>query len=1652
MTLRALLQFRNLDSTSDINTRYVNLIGPGVYHGGQVTPVPAQLAVSLAPWQLVNVDGMVAEETSDTVILQCPAGQTTVIAVYAVYVENGAPILQTVAYERDAFYLLPDLEHYVIMAMVTVPIGATSILSSYISYEYRQSIDPLGRSPFRGFTNATPTDTVDNQVGDFYIVVTGGVANLWAWTGTQWQVMTDFVALSAELANHIANLDVNVKHITDNELAAVVGTSGVEASAVIQDITYSAAAVGVAGNLISIAYTSGGVAGSELVTVTGNAISVKIADGVSTALQIKTAIDNSPAADLVTDQITGIGSNPQYTTAAVLLTDGAGEPVSAANKLVDNADPRIPLLNEAQALPGSNGIPGPDNLYITQDYPLAIPEEQAFVLPLAQFPPLAVSPQAVYLTVSDGPIYVGLSSIGSANIYFRFYDPSDNREFTTASELTVNCTGVYKDANLTIELDPSTDSNVDEYGFFNNAGLYIKFSTLPDTNFRLIYGQGFTLGSLPNGALLRRNIYDAQTTGETVIAIEQIKGRPYTTEPPTDEQNINLRSSQVQLQEYMATVFNADHVVSNFANAASVPDFGTDFVENVGIPTGATFTNTNLVGFTYNSTTGVVTYNSSVDLSAVTAGNIFLDGAGNAFTIQSAPSGFSLTIRTRDGYIPQSSTQNPLGGVNTSVTTALNGSCQPDNNPRNINLSTLQYVSGRERINIRNISVAPNEYHPITNNVAYQIITPVRSENFGEPRVRLYGGLEVINTGRLQRVIAAGSSRMLVTGFFTELYLLCDFTSPLQTSLPSVTVKVDGSLTGTTVDLSRSGTEINFITMQSLPGIRAKSVAMVNGLSDGVPHTVEIVVAAGSSMVCYGFDLIRYAVTSGLVIPGRAFVQADLYKNDIVQTLLTPAIGAQQRGGVSVRYVNREQALSSETYLLTDFDGTLQGPAGTAVPSTPNFTVGSGLSKFSYYKVGDVVKLVTSSTEEIKQILSIGPGAGQVVFTTNVTSSGSAALLHIASTQGDSIDPTQEYKRYSPTDFGLGITNGPITDFSTPTSATQNRMFTMEDGCTTMAGQQLSFTNVNVESTNYALYLPNSSSTLFIRALCSRMDILVPNLSPCTMNVSVDGCPPFAVSIAGVGLQRVTLLVNARYQTHEITITNSAGLTVSGIILHEPAISPAIQGAALGTQNLLARYAAGNNPDGTIIPIGAVALDPTTTEGRFYSGSGLGNTWTDVQDFVNAPATGRYISSNQAGSYFEYEFFGDGFEIEFSCGPDRGQALIELNGLVANSTNYSATFRNVNATTGVVDMYSSTVSRQRFGISSLTYGKFTLRVSVQNPAQKNSASSGYNINIATIYLLNTSGYNSVTPLQDYSQEFVIGQETVRDSRQFESGATAPITLTQVQQVLAYPRDGSYSVGFESDDDFPVLPDGSNGGAQIIAALAAAAATPDSLDPRTIRKIWIKPGTYQITSLIQVPTSIEIEGIGFPVLNNNGAGSTCFQATGTQIRIRSLDFSGFTIAVDVNNNTGISMFFNRNMTHANMLLADTIVTPTDAQAVVGTTASLQAGFATHTDLQAAHDAVPAGSKIILLAGTNITNPVTISKNNILIEGMGNAAVVNTTITITSNNCMVKYLRCAGTAPSLVVSGNYNILKEIWIPSTGGISDSGVDNVYEVIQEL
>ncbi len=96
---------------------------------------------------------------------------------------------------------------------------------------------------------------------------------------------------------------------------------GVQSVAVIQDLTLTFTLPG-DNNSYSVQYLSGGTAGSEVVALNGSNIEITLDSGVSTATQVKAALDGSGISGSVTTTISGTGSNPQTASGPVSFAGG----------------------------------------------------------------------------------------------------------------------------------------------------------------------------------------------------------------------------------------------------------------------------------------------------------------------------------------------------------------------------------------------------------------------------------------------------------------------------------------------------------------------------------------------------------------------------------------------------------------------------------------------------------------------------------------------------------------------------------------------------------------------------------------------------------------------------------------------------------------------------------------------------------------------------------------------------------------------------------------------------------------------------------------------------------------------------------------------------------------------------------------------------------------------------------------------------------------------------------------------------------------------------------------------------------------------------------------------------------------------------------
>lgn len=639
------------------------------------------------------------------------------------------------------------------------------------------------------------------------------------------------------------------------------------------------------------------------------------------------------------------------------------------------------------------------------------------------------------------------------------------------------------------------------------------------------------------------------------------------------------------------------------------------------------------------------------------------------------------------------------------------------------------------------------------------------------------------------------------------------------------------------IDLS-GGSNVAFNLLADLQP-RIDVATIVNGLSANQPHTVEIKFSRFYQFRIYGVEFLQNAISSSYLNSGRAFVSQSLVKNNTQQSISIPLVASQRRGLISYRYIDYSENLNVNTYELSDFDGTSDAPQGPVVSGSTDITLVAGVSKLdAYFRVGDVVKVRTKDVltseqyEEVKVIDSF-PVSGTVRFTspfTGGTSPANAQLYHLASTSAGSADPSYEYVVLNLSDAGAGYVSSSLSDFNVAlTSTLRNRYFSFEDGCTSFIAYNSSY--LISEGTPFLRLTSASGSTFRIVFVGSRLDFI---LGPCgnvSFTATVDGSTPITYSTFGSSGDRLTVLSNARYQSHEVYITVTSGnLLLGSVALFAPDSAIKVEGCLLGKHTALARYISSQAVAGNQIPTGSLCVDPLACGGKFINGTGVGSTWS--VSTVTSPYL-VYPKTSKVGSTFEYSFYGDAFEIDYLSHTGCGNHTVYINNTVASALNFPSITRwGIDSSSGKVNMASTsapaTPARKKFGVSGLTLGFQTIKIEC----------AGSEMNVLHFY--ESSAYNNCTShvLSSGTRKIIVCANTALDARNISALKNSVKNSQNITSANVY--------GIASGMDNPEGTLGEN-----LNASPSVAVTPDPTSGvfKTVTSITLNPGKYLINGAV-----------------------------------------------------------------------------------------------------------------------------------------------------------------------------------------------------------
>ena len=257
--------------------------------------------------QDITYTAKVAGSAGNSITIAYVNGEVTPIAVatklgnaISVSIQSGATTASTIKTAVDG--IVGTTVDVVVNSDVaqTAPVSATNLV-------YGQDTANAGdvlRVSVEGTQNLG-SGAIKFYVGDFVM-----------YSGTIWErspmadgVVSVFGRFGAVVS---ANGDYTASQVTNVPIAAV------KSSKTIQDLIYTAKVAGLAGNSITIAYVNGEVTPIAVATKLGNAISVSIKSGATTASTIKTAVDGIGG---ITVDVALVGTGAETETAPVAPTN-----------------------------------------------------------------------------------------------------------------------------------------------------------------------------------------------------------------------------------------------------------------------------------------------------------------------------------------------------------------------------------------------------------------------------------------------------------------------------------------------------------------------------------------------------------------------------------------------------------------------------------------------------------------------------------------------------------------------------------------------------------------------------------------------------------------------------------------------------------------------------------------------------------------------------------------------------------------------------------------------------------------------------------------------------------------------------------------------------------------------------------------------------------------------------------------------------------------------------------------------------------------------------------------------------------------------------------------------------------------------------------
>jgi hypothetical protein len=194
VAIKPILQFRNQDSTLDLNSTQARIVDRAIFDGGTLTPSGVSLQVTIAPFIASGYDGMVAvSDTTETRSIPAPAAagpaRVSYLILHLEYRSLTTPIVNLQVVPETTWLTSVSRNYFVTFARFSIPFGATSLTDPGVVIDYSAGdwADKLGKTGWRmPVATVAALPLTQNRDGDVRIAFDTRLAYAWNASTSTW--------------------------------------------------------------------------------------------------------------------------------------------------------------------------------------------------------------------------------------------------------------------------------------------------------------------------------------------------------------------------------------------------------------------------------------------------------------------------------------------------------------------------------------------------------------------------------------------------------------------------------------------------------------------------------------------------------------------------------------------------------------------------------------------------------------------------------------------------------------------------------------------------------------------------------------------------------------------------------------------------------------------------------------------------------------------------------------------------------------------------------------------------------------------------------------------------------------------------------------------------------------------------------------------------------------------------------------------------------------------------------------------------------------------------------------------------------------------------------------------------------------------------